>query len=154
MRRLLLVTTLLLPACGETEQEVPPEIAEARAFAARRACVAEELLGTARSDFETVQSTVAAAGPAGEGVLAFSRAAVQHAELRHAVFALSDSSLNHAATSADSLRYAQTAAGIRIVPPEPETVEANVFADYERRAATLLADPDHPCNWRHELEAE
>ena len=154
MRRLALLSMIVLAACGDGEEEVPPQVAEARADAARRACVAEELLNIGREDLATVEASVGSAGPVAEAASAFTRAFVQHAELRHSVFSLTDSSRNHAATPADSARYAQAAAGIQIVAPEAGSLEANVFADYERKAATILADPEHPCYWRHELETE
>lgn len=30
---------------------------------------------------------------------------------------------------------------------EPETIEANIVAAYDRDFASLLNDADHPCNW-------
>ena len=147
--------TLLLAACGrEGGAEVPAEVAEERAFAARQACVAEELLNTARSDLETIEATVGTVGPVASSASQFSRAWVQHAELRMAALAQLDSARNHSPTPTDSARHQQAAEGVVLVPPTEGTVEANVFADYQRKATTILADSDHPCNWRHELQTE
>ena len=151
----LLGGTLLLAACGaEGEAEVPAAVAEGRALAARQACIAQELLNGGREELATVEATVGVSGPVANAATQFSRAFVQHAELRLAALAQLDSARNHSPTEADSARHHQAAASVVLVPPEPGTVEANVYADYEREAATILADSDHPCNWRHELEAE
>ena len=155
VRCALLGGVLLLGACGgEGASAVSAEAAEARAVAARQACIAEELLNNGRQELETVEATVGTSGPVANAATQFARAFVQHAELRLAALAQLDSARNHSPTPADSARHHQIAQRVVLVAPDAGTVEENVFADYDREAATLFVDSDHPCNWRHELESE
>ena len=152
MRRLFPLLICFAAACGgEAEEETAASTAsEGAALAARHACAAEELVRTAADDLATIESGFSA-GAAPEGLTAFARAFLQHAELRHLAYAHLDSAANHSATPADSTRHFQASERIQIVPPRAETVEANVINSYAQKAAAILADADHPCNWKHEL---
>jgi hypothetical protein len=152
MRRFLPVLICAVAACGgETESEVAAERAPESAAAARHACMADELAKGAQDDLATIESGFAGSG-APEGLTTFARAYLQHAQLRLAAYAQSDSAANHSRSAQDSTRHAQAAAQMQIVPPAPGSLEANVMASYDQKAAAILADADHPCNWKHELE--
>jgi hypothetical protein len=152
MRRLLPVLICVVAACGDAETEVATEeMSPAGVLAARHACTAEELARTAQEDLETIEAGFAA-GAAPEGLTAFARAYLQHAQLRLTAYAQTDSALNYARTPQDSARYEQKASQMQIVPPTEGTLEANVINSYEQKARAILADADHPCNWKHELK--
>jgi hypothetical protein len=142
-----MVLMVALAACKDGGADVPEEAASQHALAARHACVAEELARTAGEDLETLQSTVG-----GVGVTEFARAFLQHAQLRSAGFAQTDSALNHSATPQDSARHMDAANRYEIITPAGGTLEANVITSYEQKANAILADSDHVCNWRHELK--
>jgi hypothetical protein len=151
MRRLWPVLICAMAACGDSEGEAAVEERSPQAvLASRHACAAEELARTADEDLATIQSGLGAAG-AVEGLTAFARAYQQHAELRLLAYAKTDSALNHSRDSQDSTRYAQAASELQIILPRAGTLEANVMASYDQKAAAILADADHPCNWKHEL---
>ena len=146
MRRLPLALICALAACGDREEAASNDMTAEQALAARGACVGELLARTAQEDLQTLE-----ASGTPEAIMMFSRALLQHAQLRYAVLAQTDSALNHSETTQDSIRHMQAADQFEIVLPAPGTVEANVITDYERRANAILADADHPCNWQHEL---
>ena len=150
MRRFLAVMICMLAACGETDTAPVEEMSPAEVLAARHVCVAEELARTAQEDLTTIESGFSS-GAAPEGLTAFARAYLQHAQLRLTAYAQTDSALNHSRTPQDSARHEQTAVQMQIVPPAAGSIEANVMASYEQKARALLADVDHPCNWKHEL---
>jgi hypothetical protein len=147
---LILTVLVTAAACREPGTDVSAEIASQRILAARHACVGEQLLDRAQDDLETLAAVEE--GGIASAVLAYQRAFTQHATLRNAVYSHLDSAVNHARTSADSLRHAEAANRLTILRPLPETVEANVLEQYNRRASEILADDGHPCNWRHELD--
>lgn len=151
MRRLIPVLFCVAAACGEPAGEPAEETNPQAALAARRACAAEELETQAADDLETLRSGFAG-GAAPVGLTTFATAYLQHAQLRRVAYARSDSAINHAADAQDSVRHARAAAELRITPPREGTVEANVIASYNQKAAAILADADHPCNWKHELK--
>lgn len=146
-----------LTGCGDGAPEVPPEVARARQQSARRACVAAEVLRRASSDIADLRETLETSSEdspgaeltrrAGTAALQFARAYEQHAELRLAAYAHVDSAVNYSRRAADSIQHVQMAQQLSIRSPQPGTVEANVIAAYERDLASLLRDPDHPCNW-------
>ena len=146
MRRLPLALICALAACGDRDEAPPTDMTADQALAARHACVGELIARTAQEDLETLATTGTP-----EAIVMFSRALLQHAQLRYAVFAQTDSALNHSQTPQDSARHMLAADQFEIVVPSAGTMEANVIQDYERRANTILADTDHPCNWQHEL---
>jgi hypothetical protein len=153
MRRLLPVLICFAAACGsETEEEAAAgsRMTEEQALAARHACAAEELVKTAEDDLATIEQGFAS-GVAPEGLTTFARAYLQHARLRYVAYSQQDSAVNHSSTPEDSARHARTANRIQIVPPAEGTMEANVINSYSQKAAAILADADHPCNWKHEL---
>ena len=150
MRRLLPVLICAVAACGDSETEARPEMSPSAVLAARHACVAEELARTAGEDLETIEAGFAA-GAAPEGLTLFARAYLQHAQLRLTAYAQADSALNQARTPQDSARHERAAAQMQIVPPATGTLEANVIASYEQKARAILADADHPCNWKYQL---
>lgn len=156
VRRLyyLLMFAVLATAC--TDQQAAQrdgELGEMRSLAQRRACISTELLAKARSDYETLRTTVGGddANPslaqAMQASVAFSAAYLQHAEIRQSVYANMDSAYNLASSPSDSVRYVQRADAIVISAPESGTVEANVMADYDRDFNALASDSDFPCNW-------
>lgn len=136
-----------LGACTPDESGPTEEQLRERRLAARQACAAERLLQQAEDELATLESLGVTEGP-----VAFQRAFVQHARLRLAALAQLDSALNRAESTADSARYHDAFKRIQIRAPDPESVEANVFRSYEAKAAAILADADHPCNWQPELE--
>jgi hypothetical protein len=142
----------ILAACEIPDGEEAVSETELRqAAAARNYCVGETLARTAREDLALLETTLTDAPAVAASVTAFARAFLQHAELRETVFALEDSAYNHAATPADSTRYAQQADQFEVTLPEEGTLEANVMADYDRKANEILADTLHVCHWRHEI---
>jgi hypothetical protein len=146
----LIFTVVIAAACREPGGGVPPEVESQRILAARHACVGEQLLDRAQDDLETLESM--GEGGIASAAVVYQRAFTQHATLRYTVYAHLDSAVNRARTSADSLRHVQTANQLTILRPQPETLEANVLEQYNRRASEILADDGHPCNWRHELD--
>jgi hypothetical protein len=151
MRRLLPVLICVVTACGDSETEAAPEMSPAAVLAARHACVAEELARTAQEDLETIQAGFAS-GVAPEGLTTFARAYLQHAQLRLVAYAQTDSALNQSRTPQDSARHERAASQMEIVPPAAGTLEANVITSYEQKARAMLADADHPCNWKYQLD--
>lgn len=143
----------LLAACeaGAEEEAATSEEALRRESAARNACVGETLAQTAREDLAMLEGTLGDAPAVATSVTAFARAFLQHAELRHAAFSLEDSALNHAASAADSARYAQRSEQIQVTIPEEGSVELNIMTDYDRKAHAILADTLHVCHWRHRV---
>lgn len=143
--------------CERGGPEPPAEVTRAREQAARRSCVAEEMLRRASSDVADVQDAVQGSGGdtpgaeltrrAGAAALQFARAYQQHAELRAAGYAHVDSALSYSRRAADSVQHVQMAQQLSIRRPEAETIEANVIAAYDRDFTSLLNDADHPCNW-------
>lgn len=146
-----------IAACDRGGSDLPPEVARAREQAARRSCVAEEMLRRASSDVADLQDAVQGSSGetpgaeltrrAGSAALQFARAYQQHAELRAAGYAHVDSALSYSRRAADSVQHLQMAQRLSIRSPEAETIEANVIAAYDRDFASLLDDADHPCNW-------
>ena len=155
MRRFLPVLICFAAACGETEEDAAAaaRMTEEQALAARHACAAEELLKTAQEDLATIEQGFAS-GVAPAGLTTFARAYLQHAELRYVAYSQQDSAANHSGTPEDSARHAGIANRIQIIPPAAGTLEANVINSYSEKAAAILADADHPCNWKHELTKE
>lgn len=159
-RRILLALTLVaFAACEEEAEGVPEEVEQARDLAARHACIAEELAEDAAEDLQILQQAFGSQQGSGTGEAAgaaatFARAFLQHAQLRYAAYAQTDSAFNHSVGREDSLRHEQIAARYEISAPEPGTLEANVIQSYDEKLARRLADPDLPCNWRHQLEEE
>lgn len=152
----LVLVLVLAAACERGSEELPAEVQAARVDAQRRACLTAELARAAEEDLQTLQETFESVGEgpaatltrrAAQAATEYAQAYRQHAVLRQAAAATADSALNHAATSADSLRLQERANRFVISAPEPGTIEANVIADYERKLAALFADQDHPCNW-------
>jgi hypothetical protein len=150
MRRLLPVLICVLAACGDGEEEAADEMSPQAVLAARHACAAEELEKSAEEDLATIENSFGPGAP--QGVATFARAYLQHAQLRLVAYAQTDSALNHARNAQDSTRYAQAAARMQIIPPAQGSLQANVMASYDQKAAAILADADHPCNWKHELK--
>jgi hypothetical protein len=145
----LLMMLAALAGCDpRAVREEAPEVAAAREEVARNACIAAALTERAHDTLETLQ----AFGDAEErgapaAALQFARGYAHHAELRQAVAARVDSAVNHARTPADSVRYAEAAIRFIPSPPEPQTLEANVSAAYNRDFHEIRADEDHRCNW-------
>jgi hypothetical protein len=154
---LLAIPLLALGACQDDRGTVPAHVRAEREMAYREACVARHLAVRAEEDLELLEETVEGYDPADPmgaiGIQAagaavrFSRAYQAHADLRLAAHASLDSAVNHAPTSADSLRHIQRAQSISIRAPIPGTVEANVFNSYMANFEATLRDEDHPCNW-------
>ena len=154
MRKTIPILLFLLSAsCGEPEAEVPAEVRAARNTAARYSCAAQELAAEAAEDARILASTFGggAAPNVGNAALSFARAFEQHALLRAAAYAQTDSALNHASTSRDSSRHEAAAARFEIRVPAPGSIEANVIRSYEQKLTAIVGDPDHPCSWKHEL---
>ncbi len=154
--RCLLVLQVLLVGCGDEEAaELEREQTALETRAQRSACIGTELLAEAASDYETLRGdpsgSPAEANPviaqALQASIAFSRAYLQHAEIRQTVYANVDSAYNLATSPSDSVRYVQRADATEISSPEPGTVEANVMDAYNQNFAALAGDPDFPCNW-------
>jgi hypothetical protein len=151
----LALTALLAAGCRPDAPGAEPQRTAAQHEAARRACVAAEMIALSEDEIETLQATLgdgADTGPAiprqaQRAALQFAQVVHQYALLRHSALAHVDSALNHAARSADSARH--VAAAERFVPRPAElgTVEANARAEYERRFTRVLEDADHRCNW-------
>ena len=150
----LLFLGLASSACQEREAGAPAEVSAGKALAARHACIGQELARQAADDLSTLEQTMAAAPGAGQAATTFARAFSQHAQLRATAYARIDSSVNHSPTTADSTRHAEVASSIQIRRPTAESVEANVATSYDQKLSALLADTDHPCNWKHELGSE
>jgi Flp pilus assembly protein TadD len=147
-RSCLVALTLACAACaGEGERRESEEALAARREAARSACISGQLAQQAEEQAALLRRTPA--GPLAAAAT-FAEAFRQHARLRHIALAERDSALNHSPTPADSARHARASDAVQINAPEPNTVEANVIADYERRFRAIAADPDHPCNWQAE----
>lgn len=150
-----LALLLLLAACDRGGGEAPPERSEAQLEAARRACIAAELVALSEDEVETLEGTMGGehdemaqiTRQAQSAALEFARVLQQHAQLRRSALAHADTALNHVSRSADSARHAETA--VRFSPRRAErgTVEANAVAEYERRFGRIAEDPDHRCNW-------
>ncbi|HEV2149310.1 MAG TPA: hypothetical protein VGR37_18045 [Longimicrobiaceae bacterium] len=153
--RPLLALPLVLAACGRDAGE-DRERRETRVAASRNACVAEELAIRARENLASLD-TIAAMGGGVEGPMraAYTYAQVYRnlAELRHSSMAYVDSALG-APTPADSARYMQRAAQFSVRAPEPETVDANVAAEWRRNFATTRGNPEHYCNQAPPPQAE
>lgn len=147
-----LMLGLCLGGCGDREEdaELPTEIVLQRATAYRQACAAKELGQKATENLELLESlalegdTTSGARNAAAG---FARAYQRHAEFRAAMYSMADSALNHAASSADSLRYEELADAFVVRAPAAGTVEANVMDAYDQDFSRILTDDDHPCNW-------
>lgn len=164
MRTISLVCLLLaLTACGKWGDRASEEATVARREAMRRACIANQLLQVSDDELSTLQQTTGEAGgsvgagmpqSAATAALAFSRAFNQHAQLRTAAYAQTDSALNHSPTPADSARHAAHAARFELIAPDPESMEANVITNYEQRFAAIYNDARHPCNWLGQGESE
>jgi hypothetical protein len=152
----LLIVVLVTAACEPRAEVVAGRTAE-QGDAARRACIAAELVRTSDEEIDLIEASlpadvetspqVQAAYHAQLAALRFAQALYDHALLRHGALAHGDSALNHARGAADSTRHVETAAAYTVRPPELGTVEANAVGEYERRFARIRADPDHRCNW-------
>jgi hypothetical protein len=159
-RWVLIVLLAGVAACGADTDQPAAEASEEAVLATRHACVSEELAREAEADLATLEDAFAAlggtagspTGAAGGAAVVFARAFQQHARLRAAAYAQSDSMLSHSPTPQDSARYAQAVERFEIRTPPPGSLEANVIRSYEQKIAAILADADHPCNWRHEVE--
>ena len=149
---LLLLVASPLAACGESEPEAPNETSQAQQSAARHACAAERLSADAADDLQTLESTRGAGGGAASAATTFARAYAQHAQLRAAAYAQTDSALNHSTSAQDSTARLQAAEQFEIRNPQPGSLEANVMTSFDEKLSAVLADADHPCNWRHEVE--
>lgn len=119
----------------------------ARREASRSACIAAQI--SQQSEEQAAMLGRPGSAPV-NAAAAFAQAFDEHARLRQAALAQLDSALNQSPTPGDSARHARAAASFEINAPEPGSVEANVFADYQRRFRTLAADAGHPCNWQAE----
>ena len=156
-RLLALIALVALQGCSGDSDEPSPEALENKEFAYRQACVARELVASGVDELQTLESVIANSDPddpigalnirATAAAVEFARAYLNHAELRSGAYALVDSAVNHSASRADSAAYADRSNQYTIRAPNPETVENNVIADYQRDFATLFADEDHPCYW-------
>jgi hypothetical protein len=152
MRNLVLFSLplLFLLGCERDTQRPAGARTEAQQGAARDACLAEALVVHAEESHAALQEWgfddalgAGIATAAGE----FSRAYLQHAQLRYGSLAHVDSAMNHARAPADSTRHVQTAQGFLPRGFEEGTLEFNVAAAWLRDYATLLADEDHRCHW-------
>jgi hypothetical protein len=152
----LLILVLLTVACERGAEGVAGRTAE-QEDAARRACIAAELVRASDEEIDLIEASLPAdvetspqaqaMYPAQISALQFAQALYDHALLRHSALAHADSALNHARGAADSTRHVESAAAFTVRPPEQGTVEANAVGEYERRFARIRADPDHRCNW-------
>jgi len=158
LRACALIFTFAVAGCGDSGEAPPsPEQLAIREAAWRQACAARELESIAEGDIETLEASVEAFDPsdpigaisrrAATAALEFGRAFHRHAELRNSAYAYVDSAMNHARTPTDSARYVERAGAFAIRAPDPNSLEANVIADYEQRIAVILNDEDHRCNW-------
>lgn len=152
MRRLTLLVLIGAAACGGGEPEEPAGRTRQQQLAARHACAGEKLAGEAQEDLALLEQTMSAAPGAGDAATSFARAFAQHAQLRAAAYAQTDSALNHAGSPQDSAQHMAAATRFEIRAPRAGTVEANVMRSYEEKLNAVLVDDDHPCNWKHELE--
>ncbi|HUE95932.1 MAG TPA: hypothetical protein VMN39_04705 [Longimicrobiaceae bacterium] len=141
--------------CGDGAREASPEVMERREMTYRVACASRHLVAEATENEQMLEATLANADSSSvEGqltvrtsVLDFARAYGHHADLRAGVYAYLDSAVNHAATPADSARYAQRAGAFSTRRPTAGSIEENVIASYDRNIGAVLANEDHPCNW-------
>ncbi len=160
MKRLAAALGVLMmaAACGDAGEAAPsPEQLAVREAAARQACAARYLeetaadnlttLEDARTAFEADDPLAAINRAATQAATDFARAFAAHAELRATAYAYLDSAVNRTSSSADSARYVEQAGRFSIRMPQPNTLEANVIADYQRSLEEILADEDHRCNW-------
>lgn len=155
-----LVAAVLVALAGcDTAEQAQRRTATTPDEPSRVACVSRELVAHAEDNRLSLDELAAGdttgADPAqalsqraARSAFEFARAYEHLATVRATRAAFMDSSLNHAATPADSSRYSALAAQSRLQPPGPGTVEANVTDAYMRDFAVLLNDSDHPCNWR------
>jgi hypothetical protein len=148
MRRTLYLPLFLLLGVVGCERSSRAEPAEARREAARNACAAAELIARSHDNYQTLAALAetGSVGPA-NAALEFTRVYANHAALRGAAFARVDSAANHARTTADSIRYMEAAVSFLPGRPEPESMEANVVAAYNRDFVEIRDDGDHRCNW-------
>lgn len=151
---LILLVPALLAACSErAPREVTPEVRAERRAAERGACIAASLADEAASNLVTLDSVAArgegtpAFGAIHQATRAYAGAFLRHAELRESAYAYADSAVNFARTPADSARYEEHSRSIVISAPERGSVEGNVFAEYQAKFSSMLADPNNPCNW-------
>ena len=141
----LLAGLAALAAC-DSERDSPERQAE-RAAIARGACIYEELATNSRSTLTELERLLGATGgQVGAATLDYTRAYTNYAELRASAAAYLDSAVNYARTSADSLRFVQTGAKYLTSPPDPGTLQANVFAAHARDFRIMQADTANPCN--------
>jgi hypothetical protein len=141
---------LPLAACDPRPLGDPPEVVEARVDAARGACIGRELLAGAEESLDALRAFQAEETVdlgITHAAMEFARAYHAHAQLRATELAYADSAVNHARSSADSLRYEQAASAFLPRAPEPGTLEGNVADAWLRDFTTIGADEDHRCNW-------
>jgi hypothetical protein len=153
----LFALLLLISACEAPREAAPPARSAERDEAARRACIAAELVRVSDEEIDVIEASLPAdieTSTQAQGIWRAQLAALQfaqvlhdHAQLRHASLAHADSALNRAASSADSARHMATAARYAPRRPEQGTLEANVASEYERRFSRIRSDDDHRCNW-------
>lgn len=153
-RNSLLPLTLAfaLSACGggDGAAEVAPETLQLRTSAFRQACAARELEQTAADNLAVLDSSGSADDAMAvtrNAAAGFARGYHRHAEFRNALYAMVDSAMNHAGSTADSLRYEERANAFSVRIPAAGTVEANAMQSYDNDLRKILADADHPCNW-------
>ncbi|HUE95567.1 MAG TPA: hypothetical protein VMN39_02860 [Longimicrobiaceae bacterium] len=149
---LLIIATFLTGCREETEVPVPPAVLLQRAAAFRQACAARELAAAAAEDLAILEELSDPGGSelmqvAARGAADFARAYHRHAELRVGAYALLDSAVNFATTTADSARYVERAGAFTVLLPQEGTVEANVLRSYQAKFSAILGDDDHRCNW-------
>lgn len=159
MRKGLAVLTVLVSvaACEPQREEADPGRTPLQEEAARRACIAEELVRVADDEIDTIEASLPAdiessaqsqvVWQAQLSALQFAQVLRDHALLRRAALSHADSALNHSRSAQDSTRHMQTAESYASLQPEPNTLEANVANEYERRFARIRSDEDHRCNW-------
>ena len=141
-----MLAVVLLGGCGMFDRESPEALARRQAIA-REACIHDALASHGRASLREMERMLGATGPgAGSAVLEYTRAYSDLAELRATQVAYVDSAMNHARASADSVRYARTAAQYAARLPEPGTLEGNITGAHARDLAILRADTAHPCN--------
>jgi hypothetical protein len=153
----ILVLAALAGCREEVRLQLPQEIRAEREMAYRQWCVAAYIADEADEDLEILEATLANllqgpdAGPMSQqatgAAIEFSRAYLQHAELRASAYANLDSAVNHSATSADSARFVSRAAAFSILLPQEGTVERNVLEAWQNNFVEMLRDEDHRCNW-------